>query len=472
MIKAIGYGSKPKKQNNFLQEIQKRFEKDSTRLLFLTFLHLPLGVFLYSAGLLGIIHPLAVFGLGMYWAFSKKVKLDRIAYLTAYLVGFEIIWRMAQTPIFWEFGKYGSSLIMIAALLNRKHYKIPVMPAAFIILLIPACLITLVTYDLSFARERISFNFSGPAFLFVSCWFFYHLKVVNLQIKELLIFLLIPLFTVAATTLFYTVSSEDILFSNESNVSTSGGFGPNQVSSMLGLGVFITLACYLLYKNDLKFKLYFAIGALFLAAQSVLTFSRGGIYNALGAIGILILFQLQNISEIAKKIVPFILFFVIFLALIFPFLDDFTGGKLLERFEETGTTGRMELIEADFEILAEDPIWGVGLGNANQYRESILGKQALSHTEFSRLISEHGLFGILALIMLIAIAVNNFFRQNSVFGRALIAGVVLWCCLFMLNAGMRLAAPSFLWGFSFINIVGVQPGQRKNSLKKENQIIK
>lgn len=461
MIKAIGYGLKPKNKHNLIQEVQQRLEKESTQLLFLTLLHLPLGLFLYASGSLGIVHPLVVFGLGIYWAFSKKVSLDRIAYLIAYLVGCEILWRMAGIPIFWEFGKYGSSAIIIFALIRRGHYIPPVLPTIFIVLLIPACIITLSTNDLALAREKISFNLSGPAFLFVSCWFFANLKLVRLQIRKLFILVIIPLLTVAVTTLFFTVSSDEISFSDESNAATSGGFGPNQVSAMLGLGVFIALACYLLHNNDLKFKLYFAIGALFLAAQSVLTFSRGGIYNAIGATIILVFFQLQNITESAKRIVPFILVFVVFLVLIFPFLDDFTGGKLLERFEDTDTTGRAEIIESDFEILSENPIWGVGLGNARIYRESILGKRALSHTEFSRLISEHGLFGIFAVMILISIIAYNFLRQDSVFGRALIAGAVIWCCLFMLNAGMRLAAPSFLWGFSFINIVGFPLEQRK-----------
>lgn len=465
MIKTISIGARPKNTRNIIEEIQKKLEKESNLLFFLTFLHLPVGIFLYASGSIGILHQMAVLGIGLYWAVSKKMKLDRIVYLLAYLIGCEILWRMAQTSVFWEIGKYSASLIMIVALIRRGHFIPPALPTIFVFLLLPACAITLLSNDFFIAREKISFNLSGPFFLFISCWFFSYVKFFSLQIKKLLIVLLIPLLTVAATTLLYTVTTEEISFSTESNFATSGGFGPNQVSSMLGLGVFIGLACYLLYQNDLKFKFYFALGALFLAAQSVLTFSRGGIYNALGAIVILVLFQLQNINETAKKILPFVLLFVVFFALVFPFLNDFTGGKLSERFEDTETTGRLDIIESDFQILGENPIWGVGLGNAMEYREKFLGRIKSSHTEFSRLISEHGTFGILAILLLISIAAYNFLRQDSILGRALIAGIVVWCCLFMLNAGMRLAAPSFLWGFSCINIVGFQPGQRKKNSK-------
>lgn len=472
MIKTIGIGVKPKNTRNIFEEIQNKLEKESNLLFFLTFLHLPVGIFLYASGSLGLLHQVVVFSLGLYWAVSTKVKLDRIAYLITYLIGCEILWRMAQTSVFWEIGKYSASFIMIVALIRRGHYMPPALPTVFVLLLIPACAITLLSNDLSIAREKISFNLSGPFFLFISCWFFSYLKLVNLQIRKLFIVLLIPLLTVAFTTLLYTVTTEEISFSTESNFATSGGFGPNQVSSMLGLGVFIGMTCYLMYQNDLKFKFYFALGALFLAAQSVLTFSRGGIYNALGAIVILVLFQMQNINETAKRILPFVLVFVVFFALVFPFLNDFTGGKLSERFEDTETTGRLDIIESDFQILAENPIWGVGLGNAMEYREKYLGRIKSSHTEFSRLISEHGFFGILAILLLISIAGYNFLRQDSVFGRALIAGTVVWCCLFMLNAGMRLAAPSFLWGLSCVNIVGTQLERKRKIIPINNKSTK
>lgn len=138
-------------------------------------------------------------------------------------------------------------------------------------------------------------------------------------------------------------------------------------------------------------------------------------------------------------------------------MNNFTDGKLLERFEETETTHRMEIIESDLQILAENPLMGIGLGNARDYREKFLGFSAASHTEFSRLISEHGIWGIFAILTLILMTSLNMLRIDSIFGRALIAGTVLWCCLFMFNAGMRLAAPSFLWGLSFVTLVGFKP---------------
>jgi hypothetical protein len=63
------------------------------------------------------------------------------------------------------------------------------------------------------------------------------------------------------------------------------------------------------------------------------------------------------------------------------------------------------------------------------------------------------MIGIFALLSLAVFTILNIKRQRSIQGRALVAGISVWCVLFMLNAGMRLAAPSLLWGMTFITIV-------------------
>ena len=79
-------------------------------------------------------------------------------------------------------------------------------------------------------------------------------------------------------------------------------------------------------------------------------------YNALGATAILVLFQFQNFTEGVKKILPILLIGVFFLILIFPFINNFTGGKLEERFEDTEPTHRIDIIESDFQISSVFPL--------------------------------------------------------------------------------------------------------------------
>jgi uncharacterized membrane protein len=437
--------------------------------LLLICLHIPLGLLLYSSGALALLHPLIVLAVGLLWAGRKNVPFEKVTYATAYLVGVEVLWRMARSPVFWEFGKYGAAAIMIVALVRRGHLKIPPLPLIYLGLLIPSCFLTFINNDFETARMMISSNMSGPIALFISCWYFSAIKMNWLQIRKTLIFISIPLISVAVATLFFTVTIENLTFGSESNTLTSGGFGPNQVSAMLGLGVFVCLTCLLLFNNDLKTMLYLGLGAVFFAAQSVMTFSRGGIYNAVGAALVVIVLQMRDLNKNIKKFLPLFAIGLLFLVIVFPYLDGFTGGKLQQRFRETSTTNRTEIVESDLELFLRNPFLGVGVGEAKSAREEFYGRQSSSHTEFTRLISEHGILGVFSLIALAFGTFYNFRRQRSGMGKALVAGTVVWGCLFMLNAGMRLAAPSFMWGMSFLTILPLAAARIRRPLRFPNR---
>ncbi len=435
--------------------------------VWLTLAHLPLGIVLYNAGSLALIHPFAVFLLGIRAACDRKMPLERVAPYIAYLVGAEVLWRMAHLPIFWESGKYASALIMVVALARRGKWKIPTLPLLFILFLIPACLLTaFYEPDISKTREMLSFGMSGPLLLFAACWFFSYLKVSTAQLKTILFSLIVPLSSVAVTTLFYTLTTADIVFNTESNNATSGGFGPNQVSATLGLGAFLCITGYLIFKNKLFEALFLSFFTILFAAQSVMTFSRGGMYNALGAAAAVAFFRLLDPAEGIKKILPLALVALIFLLIVFPYLNDFTGGNLQARYEETELTNRGSIIEADMEIFWAHPLFGVGVGQSFFEYQKILEQGTASHTEFSRLLSEHGFFGVLAMLCLVCTFAENLLRQRSSVGRALVAGMVLWGSLFMLNAGMRLAAPSFIIGLSCLTLTSAGNVSKKSEFRR------
>lgn len=436
-----------------LRGLQGRISRESRLFLAISLVHFPLGVVLYNAGPLALLHPIAVVLLGMLWAFQRHVTLDRVALVVAYLIGSEVLWRMAKIPVPWEFGKYSSVAIMFVALMSRKPFKVPLLSSVYFLVLLPACIFPLAELDVSNARAQISSTLSGPLLLAMSCWFFSNIKLTPLRLRRLVLGIVIPLLSVASTTLFYTVTADDLNFTTESNFATSGGFGPNQVSAMLGLGVFLSVCCLVLFKIDKKLKVLLGFAAIFFAAQSALTFSRSGIYSAIGASLAVLLLQFRNLGQGVKRLVPILALSGVFFLFVFPALNDFTDGKLHERFEDTGTSNRVEIAQTDFEIFFEHPILGVGVGMSNEYRRRVYGYGAGSHTEFSRLISEHGIFGVAALLSLSAMAIINFKRQKSTIGRALVAGVSVWCVLFMINAGTRLGAPSYLWGLMFTAFV-------------------
>ena len=454
---------------------QIRLSKEFKFILLLSAVHLPLGILFFRIGSVSLLHPLGVFLLGVYWALQQNVRLERITLVCAYIIGAEVLWRMADVPVNWEFGKYSVCVIMVLALVRRGLFSIPFLPAAYLLLLIPACLLVIANYYPEFAQISISFNMSGPLLLSISCWFFHKTRFRQPEIKRVIVMALIPLLSVAFTTLFLTLANPNIEFTLESNDATSGGFGPNQVSSMLGLGAFLAVGMIMLFRNSSKEKIFYGFAATFLAAQSVMTFSRGGIYSAAGAILVLFIFQVKDPQTFIKKAIPVIVLALLFAFWIFPLLDQYTGGMLEQRFESTETTHRVDIIQSDFQMLAENPVFGVGVGVARGYREKFVDFSSASHTEFSRLIAEHGIFGIAAIFSLLLMIVLNLKRQRPGFGRALAAGLITWSSLFMFNAGMRLAAPSFLWGVSFAAIAGVQILSRRKSkslIRKKHRSMK
>lgn len=449
--------------------VRHRTEREFLYFLTLTAAHLPVGILFYNFPSTGLLHSFGTFALGLFFALQKDRKnLYRVAYLTAYLTGTEILWRMSEAPVYWEFGKYAVSLIMIVALVRRHFSRIPFLPLIYFLLLVPACFLTLSNNDWELARAKLSSNMSGPLTLFICCCFFAYLKFNWLQMRRLLLWLLVPVLTVGFTTFFFTVNTPDLTFGTESNYATSGGYGPNQVSSVLGLGAFAAVFCFVTMNNAGKFRLYFGAAIAFLTAQCFLTFSRGGIYNAVGAAAFVFALSLLN-PKVRRQIVPLIAVVALFGVFVLPYLNDFTGGKLLERYENTDSSNRLKIIETDFDIWEQNLIFGIGAGEAKFYRRENLAFSAASHTEFTRLISEHGLFGILALAVLLLMTIINFTEKKSNFERALVAGFVVWSSLYMLNAGMRLVAPGFMIGLSFITITSIRKAVSKSSGKAKNE---
>lgn len=424
-------------------------------------LHAPVGLVLMQNANLAAFHAYATLALGIYWAVTKQKSLEQISWLAAYIIGSEVLWRMAEAPIYWEYGKYSTGLVLITALVSRKKFQIPKLPLVYFLLLLPAGLVTFLSHNLMMTKDRLSFNLSGPFLLLVCCWFFANLKLSWFQLKKLLFWLMVPLATVALVTLFYTVTAENITFTGESNHGTSGGFGPNQVSAMLGLGMFLSLTCYLVFKNSFREKILFGVLAVFFAAQSVMTFSRGGVYNAGGAVLCVMLFQMRSASRAIKQLLAVAVIVTIFMVAVFPRMNEFTGGALQERFESTETTGRFEITEADLMIFLDNPVWGAGVGEAFFYRAQYFGRVVAAHTEFTRMIAEHGIFGVFSLLLLMLAVLYAFRRQETAWGRAVTAGFITWSFLFMLNTGMRLAGPSFVLGLCFIVFTNLRMRRRK-----------
>jgi len=234
-----------------------------------------------------------------------------------------------------------------------------------------------------------------------------------------------------------------------SNKSQSGNFGPNQVSAVLalaGVGAFLSVLEDKVSKGCKL--LMFAIMTLVLV-QSALTFSRGGLYmfSAAALAAFLCL-----VSDSRKRIRAVAFGLVIFAAteyVVIPALDEFTNGAILTRFHDTRTTGRDELVITELELWAENPLFGVGPGQA-MYHRDVSVVFAAAHTEFTRVLAEHGLFGFGSLVMLVIMAFRTVRTPMRPAERALVLSAWTFAMLFLATDGMRILAPSSLIGLSAV----------------------
>lgn len=408
--------------------------------------HVAIAPLLRQVTALAMLHVAVVTTLGLWWAISEKKNIVRVAYIGAYITGAEVLWRMTQAPLPWEFGKYATSLIFLVAILRHQLFKIPLLAIALFVPLTISIPLTIEGAFRGTARGEISFYMSGPLAFMFCAWFFSKISLSVIELKRLLLALIAPILGIATIALVNTVTAESIRFESESNKVTSGGFAPNQVSAVLGLGAFIALLCVLSGHLPKKLRVLLFGVIIFLGTQSALTFSRGGLYMAGGATIVALFYLVRSRQMLITTLLVGSILFVVANYVVLPELESFTDGAITERFQKKSLTGRGELLEGELNLFLENPIMGVGPGMSRYYRKPLW---VSSHTEYSRFLAEHGIFGLSVIISLLVAIWKNLKRNSTHLSKAVVAAFSLWSLLFMFSAAMRLVAPAFIFGVCF-----------------------
>jgi hypothetical protein len=110
----------------------------------------------------------------------------------------------------------------------------------------------------------------------------------------------------------------------------------------------------------------------------------------------------------------------------------------------------------DWQIFVESPLFGAGPGLGQAARMGMV-----AHTEFSRMLSEHGSFGLLALAIMASLPILRVRNAASELEKGYALALVVWTFLYMAANGMRLAAPSFAYGLAFARALAPAAGRLK-----------
>ena len=441
----------------------------NTRLV-LSIFHLILGVLLLF-GFVAKIYSALLVAFGVLLIIRSKNEHNEAIYWSAYLVGAEVLFRMSGGMFFYELPKYSVLLFLLIGLIveQRKHH-VSISYLVYILLL----LIGIAFVDIPFnesIRKAIAFNLSGPILLGVSAIYFYKRKLSINKILDMLFFMLLPIISILSLLYFKTPNVKEIAFGGGASFVASGGYGPNQVATLLGLGVFI-VATQLFNKK--KIFLFYFIDILlivYLIFRGLLTFSRGGMLTAFIALAAFAFFYIASKENKFKSIVKYVGLVSLFGIALWGYTSNITGGMLTNRYTNKNaagitkkdvSTGRLDLFKGELDVFFENPFFGIGVGGGKYLRMETLDVVAASHNEISRLLGEHGMIGVFILGLLFTIPIKNILNQPFL-ARAFLSAFFLFWFLTINHSAMRIAFPGFIYGLS----VAIITVHEKNSIHRE-----
>jgi hypothetical protein len=414
---------------------------------------------------LSTIYSLIIVAFGMYRILSKKNSDGAAHILAAYVIGIEVLFRMNSGGFGYEYGKYAAVLFLLTGFfVERIKKKTPFIYIFFMLVLLPSIFfVEYPTFDLT--RQMVSFNLSGPIMLGISSIYFFQRKVSVVQLRKVFLSMLYPITAMTVFVYFRSGSLEDVEFTTESNFVASGGFGPNQVSTIFGLGILIIAASYLLNIRLFRLKYLNVFLMLGFLVRGLATFSRGGMLAPMAAIIVCIVVMSLSDSRfqerIGRVVYAFLAIFVVgFIG--FYYVNEVSGGLLEMRFKGESMynkeksnmfSGREEIFQEDMEIFEGNYLTGVGPGMASEKRGEISGVESAAHIEYSRMLAEHGMFGVIAILIIVLFPVVIFLKLKSTDNKVILILCVVFVFVTLGHAAMRTAAPGYVYGLAFINII-------------------
>lgn len=412
--------------------------------------------------------------------FQKRNQDGVIHHFLGYYVGMEIMTRIAKTSPYvpYESGKYFMFvLFMVGILLGEKKVRSSQLGWVLLLLLVPSFFVLppTITY------KDIVFNSMGIINLALGVIYFSKTGLSSGTFISLMRIIVIGLIPVLASVIFRTPDFDDIKFTLAANFDTSAGFGSNQVSTVLSLG-FLLIAFSLLLKIPLFTYRWVSIGLLFLFFfRALLTFSRGGLVGALLILFLVWVIASLTSSQVMIKGVTFVRVFFgsILLVLIFYQANQITQNTLLLRYQgETTatlsgrrekdisvlTSNRYDLVLSDMLVWQRNIIFGVGPGASKYARVSILDQEVAAHVELSRLLAEHGIFGLAICLLLIFYPVYRVFREPILFLKLFQVMMFGYALFTTFHSAMRTNVTPFL--FAVGTAVLIEKIIRKNASKQ------
>ena len=435
-------------------------KKEDLSYLYLILFHVIIGGFGYVLPFTSKIYGYSIFVFWTIYIIKKQNRNNEVLLAAAYIVGSEVFLRMTGGNPLHEISKYGVMVFMLLGMFYSGFSKGAVPYWIFLLLLVPSVVISVFVLNFdTVIRKTVAFNISGPVCLGLASLYTFRRKITLEEINKIILSMGLPIITCMVYLTLFTPNVQDVVTGTESNFQTSGGYGPNQVATILGLGMFIFFSRIILDSKTKFQTLINIVIALNVTYRGMLTFSRGGMITGFFMIVLLLIF-LYSKSNIGGKLKLNYIFVLLTLAILgtWTYTSLQTGGLIEKRYsnqdasgraKKSQFTGREDVAQNELNLFLTNPIFGVGVGKGAEIREDETGVKVLSHDEITRMLAEHGTLGILGLLILFFTPLVLYLENK--FNMFLLCFVAFWF-LTINHAAMRTAAPAFVYSLSLLHI--------------------
>jgi O-antigen ligase len=432
-----------------ITESNDALSRHARTLLFLG-LHVPLAFLVSQHPLLATAHALMTLAVGVWLVLTRPLEDTVQIQVVGYIAGSEILWRMTNAYVFYEFGKYAVVLILGLAILRRyRNRTLPAIPVFYFLYLVPA-VIPWFGKAFGIARRRISFTLSGPLSLAISSIYFASRELDADERKELAISVVGPVIATATLVIHGLITAGSSLRFGRSSLNNAFvGWGTNQLSNLLALGV---IFCWL-WAVEKKTPFWIRVLGVTLMSGfltlAIITFSRGGVLISVLALAATLPFLLSGQKNRWFVLLVVLCLLGAFVYLVIPWIVDLTGGMAVERYSDTDTTDRLELALSELRLWLDHPT-GVGVGRARYYvDEYALDHDLMAHVEYTRLVAEHGILGLLSLALLMVGAWVRYTQADNLASKTWTVALLCYALLYMGHSSMRTVAPGLLYGITW-----------------------
>ena len=126
------------------------------------------------------------------------------------------------------------------------------------------------------------------------------------------------------------------------------------------------------------------------------------------------------------------------------------------------TTGRYNILKNDIDIWNDNFFFGTGIGQSPKFRKNYEVDYVISHVEFSRLLAEHGVFGLLIVIVFLILIIKSISVRKDTLNKSFVIFCLTMSVLTTFHGAMRTGLSPILFGFAMMQIVN-KPVKIKNT---------